>query len=294
MKDPGKRQSRGPFRADQLRSGDPYELSDGHPVECLPTGGRGSKANLIGGLALGTDPDVTSAGFDTGFAPEPGTLRAPDVAVGNVPDTPGWVVGAPPLAVEYADTGQDEADLTVKIRELLAAGTRHIWVVRLLGPRRVEVHRPGETMCLAYPGELLLAPGILRNPVPVEALYDGQAAEAVALRNLLQRRGYASLDEVRGEGKTEGKAEGMAEGMAEGKAEGKAEGIAEGERNALRGAVLEVLDGRGLPVDAAVRTRIGQCADTALLRQWLRRAASAPTAADVFAPADGAAHSPPD
>jgi hypothetical protein len=29
--------------------------------------------------------------------------------------------------VEYADTGQDEADLAVKIRELLAAGTCLIW-----------------------------------------------------------------------------------------------------------------------------------------------------------------------
>jgi|GEM_PF-5738617 hypothetical protein len=30
----------GPFFADQLRSIDPDELRDGHPVECLPSGGR--------------------------------------------------------------------------------------------------------------------------------------------------------------------------------------------------------------------------------------------------------------
>ena len=59
-------QGHGPFRADQLKSGDPYELSNGHPIECLPSGGRHSKANLTGGLVLGTDPDVESAGFDTG------------------------------------------------------------------------------------------------------------------------------------------------------------------------------------------------------------------------------------
>ena len=47
---------------------------------------------------------------------EPGTLHAPDVAVGNVADEPGWVTGkAPPLAVEYADTGQDEAELSVLV-----------------------------------------------------------------------------------------------------------------------------------------------------------------------------------
>jgi len=73
----------GPFRADQIRSGDPYELSDGHPIRCLPTGGRGSRANLIGAAVLDSDPAVESAGVDTGFALSPTTLRAPDVAVGN-------------------------------------------------------------------------------------------------------------------------------------------------------------------------------------------------------------------
>lgn len=31
----------GPFRADQIREGDPYELSNGHAILCLPTGMRG-------------------------------------------------------------------------------------------------------------------------------------------------------------------------------------------------------------------------------------------------------------
>lgn len=191
----------GPFRAEQLRSGDPYELDDGHPVECLPSGGRHAKASLSGGLALETDPGVASSGFDTGFAPDEKNLRAPDIAVGNVPDDPGWVPGAPPLAVEYADTGQDEQDLQAKIRTLLGAGTRYVWVVRLTGVRRVEVYEPHAPHYLAYPGQHLEAPGILDNPVPVKALYDPDAAREIALRNLLQRRGYADLDAVREEGR---------------------------------------------------------------------------------------------
>ena len=270
MKNPTIRQGHGPFHADQLRSGDPYELSNGHPIQCLPTGGRGSKANLIGGLVLGTDPDVESAGVDTGYAPTPGTLRAPDVAVGNVPDAPGWVAGAPPLALEYADTGQDDADLALKIAELLAAGTRFVWVVRLTGPRRVEVHETGQAMRVCYPGDWLEAPGILRNRFLVESLYDPQAAATAALRNLLQRQGYRDLDEVRGEGRTEGKAEGRAEGRAEGAVE------------SLRGAVLDVLDGRGMIADAAMRARLERCADPAQLRHWLRRAATLDDAADLF------------
>jgi len=203
---------KGPFQAQQLKSGDPYELSNGHPIECLPGGGRHSRANLSGGLVLGTDPEVESAGFDTGYAPDPGNLRAPDIAVGNVPDRPGWVKGAPPLAVEYADTGQNEADLRNKISTLLDAGTRYIWVVRMNGPRKVEVHEAGKPARAVYPGDHLEAPGVLANPVRVEALYDPAAAQDAALHNLLQRHGYPDLDAVRKEGLDEGIEAGRASG----------------------------------------------------------------------------------
>ena len=177
----------GPFYAESVREGDPYELSNGHPIECLPSGGRHSRANLTGGLVLETDPEVDSAGVDTGYASDPKTLRAPDIAVGNVPDEPGWVEGVPPLAVEYADSGQDEGDLRVKIDTLLAGGTRYIWVVRLSGPRQVEVYEPGKPLRILRHGQELRAPGVLKNPIPVEALYDTDAAHRTALRNLLQR-----------------------------------------------------------------------------------------------------------
>lgn len=218
----------GPFRVDQLKPGDPYELTHGHPTECLPSGGRHSKANLTGGLALSTDPAVDSAGVDTGFAPDPKNLRAPDIAVGNVPDQPGWVEGAPPLAVEYADTGQDEQDLRDKIETLLGAGTRYVWVVRMAGPRRVEVHEPGKPARTVRHGERIEAPGVLRNPLPVEALYDPNVARTTALRNLLQRHGYADLGEVKEEGRAQGRIEGRVEGRAEGRVEGHVEGQQEG------------------------------------------------------------------
>jgi hypothetical protein len=41
-----------PFQADQVRAGDSCELENGHPIEYLPGGGRHSKANRSGGLAL--------------------------------------------------------------------------------------------------------------------------------------------------------------------------------------------------------------------------------------------------
>lgn len=245
----------GPFRADQLRPGDPYELSEGHPVLCFPTGGRGSKASTVGAGVLASDPAVEDVGFDTGYSPAPDTLRAPDLAVGSIPDEPGWVQGAPPLAVEYADTGQDEAELTLKIQELLAAGTRYVWVVRLSGPRRVEVHQKDAAISVARPGDALEATGILANPVPVEALYDREAAREVVLRNLLQREGYTSLEEVR----------------------------AEGEAATLRADIVDVLVARGLPVGDDLRAALVSTSDPQVLRGLLRQAATTSSADEVLA-----------
>jgi Uma2 family endonuclease len=251
--------SQGPFRADQIRPGDPYELSNGHPIYCLPTGGRGAKATGVGADVLASDPAVQDVGIDTGFSPSPDVLRAPDLAVGDIPDQPGWVKGAPLLAVEYADTGQDEAELAAKIQDLLAAGTRYIWVVRLTGPRRVEIHQPGASLTVAHPGDELAAPGILANPVPVEALYDREVAREVVFRNLLQREGYSSLDAVREEGE------------------------AEGEIRGLRTAIADVLAARGLLVDDDFRANLAGVGDLDLLRRLLRRAATAGSAAEVLA-----------
>jgi Putative restriction endonuclease len=254
MKRPQPFASPGPFRADQLRAGDPYELSNGHPIRCLPTGSRGGKAASVGDGVLASDPAVRDVGVDIGFSPSPDILRAPDLSVGEMPDEPGWVQGAPPLAVEYADTGQDEAELQTKMQELFAAGTRHVWVVRMTGPRRVEVHQPGQKMRILNPGEQLEAPGILANPVPVEALYDREAARRVIFRNLLQRQGYSSLEEIRSEGRSEGEIEG------------------------LRKAILLVLAGRGLAVEDALRTALAGCGDPVVLESALRLAATASSA----------------
>lgn len=255
-------EGRGPFRAEQIPPGSHYELSDGHAIWCGPTGARGSGSNLLGGAVVGFDPDVEEAGVDTGYALEPGTLRAPDVAVGNVPDAPGWVKGAPALAIEYADGGQDEAELKAKIQELLEAGSRWVWVVRLSGPRRVEVHARGEAVRTLGSGDELTAPGVLRNAVRVEALYEREAAREAVLRNLLQRAGYEDLDAV----------------LASGRGVGRVEEA----RRLLR----RVLERRGLGLEAESSARIDACDDSAQLERWLDAALDATSAAEVFATAE--------
>ncbi len=274
-------QNSGPFVAEQLRSGDPYELSNGHPIQCAPTGRRGSTRNLTGGAALETDPIVRSAGVDLGISTEPGMLRAPDIAVGTIEDQPGWARQAPPLAVEYADVGQDEVALRAKIDELLAAGTKHIWVVRLGGERRVEVYEPAKRMRQVTGAGVLEAPGILQNAVPLDVLYDREAAHEATLRNLLQRKGYRDLSAVMETSRSEGLSAGLSEGLSAGRTEGLLAGRTEGQLTALRQSILTILEARGLEV-APVRDRIeGEC-DSQVLGRWLHKAATVSAAASIF------------
>ena len=125
----------------------------------------------------------------------------------------------------------------------------------LSGPRRVEVHENGQEPRLVRPGEELTAPGILQNPIPVDALYDRQAAHAVTFRNLLQRQGYRDLDEVRNEGQLQ----------------------------ALRDSILAVLQARDLTADDAARAAIAAIDDTSILSRLLIRAATTATADEIFA-----------
>ena len=133
-----------------------------------------------------------------------------------------------------------------------------VWVVRLVGPRRVEVHRPGEAMRVLGVGETLEAPGILCNPVPVEALFDRAAADRVILRNLLQRAGYEDLEAVR----TDGLEQGLEQGIAE--------------------SILTLLEVRGLTVEPQVVERIRTCRDRDQLRTWLQAAVRVTEASDLF------------
>lgn len=200
---------RGPFSSDQLKEGGRYELTRGHPVYVSPAGGRHGREHLVGALSIATDPAASEVGIDVGYSPDGETVRAPDLSVGNVPNRPGWVAGAPRLAIEYADRGADEADLQEKIAELIAAGTEWVWVVRLNGPQRVDVH-PKQGAAFTVPaGGTLEAPGALSLPLPVDALFSLDRANEIALRNLLARYGNAMVSEAREEGREEGRVEGL-------------------------------------------------------------------------------------
>jgi hypothetical protein len=190
----------GPFHARHLRPKSSYDLDNGYPVQCLPSHVRGGAAQLNGALVIRTDPAVRRAAVEAGYALDERSVRTPDVSV--VPEGAGeeWGKVAPPLAIEYADRGQDEAELAGKIESLLEAGTRAVWVVRLTLPRRVEVHEPGaEPRVVGMEGVLEL-PGVLARPVRAAALFDPEQADLAALANLLERFGYKHPAEAYEEG----------------------------------------------------------------------------------------------
>ena len=258
----------GPFRADQIQDGEPYELSDGHKIRCMSSGERHASAHTAGTLVLATaaaTPQQT--GIDVGVAWNDGkNLRAPDLSVGLPLSKPGWASVAPPLAIEYAGVGQNEAELTAKIGELLEFGTRLIWVVRLVGPLRVEIHEQGAAMRIVDADAVLTAPGILEQDVPVRALIDPDMAVETALHNILARKGYRSLEAVREEGREAGREEGREAGHEQGR-----EQTLQEAREVLR----THLRGLGWTVPPALDARITACTAIPTLMRWLFQTATA-------------------
>jgi len=272
---------RGPFRSDQVRSGDPYELSQGHPVVCAPTGHEGAGPNGLGFAVLDSDPAVKRAGVDAGLALGPDTLRAPDVAVNYTAGEGTWATAAP-LVVEYAGGGQDEVDLREKIVEYHGAGTRWVWVVRLVGERRVEVHERGESVRVVGADGELTAPGVLALPVPVRALFDRDVAHETTLRNILSAKGYESLDAVRKEGMDTGRKEGLDAGRKEGLDAGRKEGLDAGTLAARRAVLFLLLEAAAIEPTADDRAQVERCEEAAAIDAWILRTRAARSRAEVF------------
>ncbi len=119
---------------------------------------------------------------------------------------------------------------------------------------------------------MLDAPGVLRNPVPVEALFDRSVAHDVALRNLLQRHGYDSLQSVRDEGRKGGREEGREEGRAL--------------------AVLSVLEARGLAVSEAQKLHILSTRSPETLDRWIQESIRVSSAAELSESSESPLSSP--
>lgn len=257
--------SPGPFRAHMLRDGDRYELCNGHTIRQPPARSLKGSCVTIGSSAIMYAPGITrSCGLNVGIAfNDDKNLRAPNIVLDMDLGGSGWATQAPPLAVEYADPHTDDEDLDHKIAELIELGTRIYWVVRLVGPLRVDVHEAGRPLRTVEADETLHADGILRNAVPVRALVEHEASQALTLLNILNGKGYRNLAEYLADHPNVRRIEEYEENYKGGYEEGIAEALDE-----LRDLVLAQISSRGWTLSPALQARLDACRDQPTLVRW--------------------------
>jgi hypothetical protein len=90
------------------------------------------------------------------------------------------------------------------------------------------------------------------------------------------------MREGKAEGRREGEAKGMRKGEAKGMRGGKAKGMREGKAEGEAQALLLLLQTRRIRLTASQRQRVQSCREVRRLRTWIRRAATAATATEVF------------
>ncbi len=128
-----------------------FELVKGEVVEVKPPGEEhGEIAGNIAGEFYGYSRRYGTGrmGVETGHRLEsaPDTVRGPDVyfslsrRAGGRERSPGFVPGAPDIAVEVVSPSDTAPEVERKVAEYLAAGSQRVWLV-YPASRSVAVHR---------------------------------------------------------------------------------------------------------------------------------------------------------
>ncbi|MEE8586585.1 MAG: hypothetical protein V3T83_17220, partial [Acidobacteriota bacterium] len=173
------------------------------------------------------------------------------------------------LAFEVVSEQQSEKVVTKKAPTMLRRGVRRVFAV-FLKKGELREWQSGENALhrgrwvLVDPDSSIEDPS-LSMPVPVGAILDAARSDDAVAEALLAR-GNPVLRRNRAEAHAEGEARGEARGEAKGKA----------------GAILTILEKRGLAPDADARSRLRNCKDLTALDRWLERALAAGSLADVF------------
>ncbi len=161
------------------------ELIDGEVVEMTPVGGIHGELTLEIGRRLAEYVRrhqlgrvvVGDVGFILRLPQDPERVRAPDVAFiaaerlpeGRLP--PGFIEGAPDLAVEVLSPNDNPVDVQQKVRDYLEAGARRVWVVAPEA-RVVTVYRPDGTARFLREHEVLEGEEVLPGlAIPLAELF---------------------------------------------------------------------------------------------------------------------------
>lgn len=148
---------------------------------------------------------------------------------------------------------QTERRVTAKAVHMHRRGVRRIFAVFVAAERVAEWSGESQTWQTLPPDFAIVDP-CLAAPVPVAALLAAAAADD-AVVEALAAKGNPALRRREKVGEAQGRAQ----------------------------SLLEVLEARGLAVDAHERRTILECQDLESLARWLRRALTASSAAEVLA-----------
>ena len=165
------------------------------------------------------------------------------------------------IAFEVVST-QSEGDAADKAEEMLARGVRRVFGIFVKGPRRVCEWSPESGRWVLLDASARIEDPCLVTPLAVPALLDAAQADDAVVEALKAKRNPEIL-----------KLEAVA----------KAEGRAEGEAKGMAGAILALLEARGVAVSPVQGEEILRCSDLARLSRWVVRASLATAAEEVTA-----------
>ena len=157
---------------------------------------------------------------------------------------------------------QNQKDVTEKAEAMHRRGVRRIFAVFVKGRPRVCEWSPGSQGWVPLAAASRIEDHCLMAPLPVAALLDAALADN-AVAEALIAKGNPAIQKREDAAEARGKAEGQAEGTA--------------------GAILTILEARGIAVSPEQRQEILRCHDLDRLDRWLRRAALASSASEVLA-----------
>jgi len=178
------------------------------------------------------------------------------------------------VAFEVVHT-QSKKDIRNRAEDLTARGVRRFFAVFV---KKGEVGewsaKEGSFVMLAPDGEI--SDRTFAAPLSVRALLDAAETDNGVARALLAKKNPV-LEAAQKKHHEEGLEKGIEKGIEQGIEKGIERGILEGKVS----AILALLDARGLPVTPALRRTISTCSDATLIDTWLKRVATATSAAEV-------------
>lgn len=169
------------------------------------------------------------------------------------------------LAFEVVST-QSARNVTEKAEVMHERGVRRIFAIFIRKPRRVCEWSPESRSWQVLDSDARIEDPCLVMPLAVSALLDAASADDAVAEALLVKQNPVILREV-----------------AAGEARGEVRGEVRGEAKGRAGAILQVLEARGIATSPAQRQEILGCTDISRLDRWLARAVVAASADEVTA-----------